>query len=52
MLLAENVAAQWEVSREDQDSFALMSQKRAEMAQKNGSFDDEIVPVEVNSRTG
>ena len=52
MLSAENVAAQWKVSREDQDSFAVMSQKRAEMAQKNGTFADEIVPVEVISRTG
>ena len=50
--LAENVATQWKISREDQDAFAVMSQERAELAQKNGIFSNEIVPVEVHSRAG
>ncbi len=49
---AENVAAQWQISRETQDAFALASQNKAEAAQKAGRFRDEIVPVTVTSRKG
>ncbi|CAG5136787.1 unnamed protein product [Candidula unifasciata] len=48
----ENVAKQWNVSREEQDLFALRSQEKCEQAQKNGNFDAEIVPVVVQSRAG
>jgi acetyl-CoA C-acetyltransferase len=41
----ENVAERWDVSREDQDAFALRSQQRWAAAQEAGRFDDEIVPV-------
>jgi len=44
---AENVAAEFNVNREDQDAFALRSQLRAEAAQNNGLFADEIVPVSI-----
>lgn len=47
---AENIAEKYEISRELQDNFALESQKRAALAQKNGSFNDEITPVEVKIR--
>ena len=47
---AENVARQWQVSREEQDKFAVASQNKAEAAQKAGKFKDEIVPVTVTSR--
>ncbi len=49
---AENVAARWQISREDQDSFALSSQNKAEAAQKAGKFKDEIVPFVVQTRKG
>ena len=49
---AENVAADFAVSREDQDAFALRSQQRAETAAAAGVFDDEIVPVNVSQRRG
>ncbi len=49
---AENVAAQWEIDREQQDSFAVASQNKAEAAQKAGRFDEEIVPVTVKTRKG
>ncbi|WP_304617733.1 acetyl-CoA C-acetyltransferase [Paracoccus sp. (in: a-proteobacteria)] len=49
---AENVAAQWEISREQQDEFALASQHKAEAAQKEGRFDDEIVGFTVKTRKG
>jgi acetyl-CoA C-acetyltransferase/3-oxo-5,6-didehydrosuberyl-CoA/3-oxoadipyl-CoA thiolase len=49
---AENVAQKYNVSREDQDRFALASQQRAQRAQETGRFDDEIVPVEVPQRKG
>ena len=42
---AENVAAKWKITREDQDSFALSSQLKAEKAQKEGKFENEIIPV-------
>lgn len=49
---AENVAKKWQVSREAQDKVAVVSQNRAEHAQKAGHFDKEIVPVQVSSRKG
>jgi len=49
---AENVAEQGQVSREDQDRFAVASQNKAEAAQKAGRFDEEIVPVTVPGRKG
>lgn len=51
-ITAENIAEQWNISREEQDKFALESQLRAEKAQKEGKFKDEIVPVEVPQRKG
>jgi acetyl-CoA C-acetyltransferase len=49
---AENVATQGQVSREDQDRFAVLSQNRAEAAQKAGRFDAEIAPVTIKGRKG
>ncbi|SCY84810.1 acetyl-CoA C-acetyltransferase [Paracoccus tibetensis] len=49
---AENVAQKWQISREQQDEFALASQNKAEAAQKEGRFDDEIVGYTVKSRKG
>ncbi|SOB94512.1 acetyl-CoA C-acetyltransferase [Rhodobacter maris] len=49
---AENVAAQWQISREMQDALALASQNKAEAAQKAGKFTDEIVPFTVKTRKG
>ncbi|XP_004701979.1 acetyl-CoA acetyltransferase, cytosolic [Echinops telfairi] len=49
---AENVAKKWQVSREDQDKLAVLSQNRTENAQKAGHFNKEIVPVFVSSRKG
>ncbi len=49
---AENVAEQWQISRDMQDEFALASQNKAEAAQKAGKFDDEIVPFTVKHRKG
>jgi acetyl-CoA acetyltransferase family protein len=49
---AENVAAERQVSRADQDAFALRSQKRAAAAQTKGTFDAEIVAVEIKDRKG
>ncbi|XP_072302581.1 acetyl-CoA acetyltransferase, cytosolic-like [Eucyclogobius newberryi] len=51
-ITAENVAKQWAVTREEQDRFAVLSQNKAEAAQKAGHFDPEIVPVPVPSRKG
>lgn len=51
-ITAENVAKKWQVSREDQDKFAVLSQNRTESAQKAGHFDKEIVPIFVSSRKG
>lgn len=47
---AENVAEQWQISRDQQDQFAAHSQQKAEAAQQAGKFADEIVPVTVKSR--
>ena len=44
---AENVAEQWQITREQQDEFAAASQQKAEAAQKAGKFKDEIIPVTV-----
>lgn len=49
---AENVAAQFGVSREDQDAFALRSQLRTARAQEMGLFDDELIPVLIPQRKG
>jgi len=49
---AENVAEKWQVSREMQDEFAVASQNKAEIAQKNGKFADEIVPFVIKTRKG
>ena len=49
---AENVAQKWQLTREDQDKFAVASQNKAEAAQKAGRFKDEIVPVTVKGRKG
>jgi acetyl-CoA C-acetyltransferase len=49
---AENIAARWQITREDQDSFAVSSQNRAEAAQKAGRFADEIAPVTIKTRKG
>jgi acetyl-CoA acetyltransferases len=51
-ITAENIAEQWNLSREEQDEFALTSQNRAEKAQKEGRFVDEIVPVVIKTRKG
>ena len=47
---AENVAEQWQISRDMQDEFALASQNKAEAAQKAGRFDDEVIPFTVKTR--
>jgi acetyl-CoA C-acetyltransferase len=49
---AENVARQWQITREEQDRFAVASQNKAEAAKKAGKFKDEIVPVVVKTRKG
>ncbi len=49
---AENVAKQWQITREQQDEFAVASQNKAEEAQKAGKFKDEIVPVTIKGRKG
>ncbi|HHW5785257.1 TPA: thiolase family protein [Staphylococcus aureus] len=48
-LTAENVASQFDVSREDQDAYAVRSHQRAYDAQLDGRFKDEIIPIQVNS---
>jgi acetyl-CoA C-acetyltransferase len=49
---AENVANQWQITREMQDEFAVASQNKAEAAQKAGKFKDEIVPFTIKTRKG
>ena len=49
---AENVANQWQISRDAQDIFAVASQNRAEAAQKAGKFADEIIPFVIKTRKG
>ena len=51
-ITAENVAKQWQLSRDDQDAFAVSSQNKAEAAQKEGRFKDEIVPFSIKGRKG
>jgi acetyl-CoA C-acetyltransferase len=51
-ITAENVAQRWQITREQQDAFAALSQSRAEAAQKSGKFKDEIVPVTIKTRKG
>ena len=49
---AENVATKWQLTREEQDRFAVASQNKAEAAQKAGRFKDEIVPYTISTRKG
>src|ERR1700727_1220532 len=49
---AENIAKKWQITREEQDRFAVGSQNKAEAAQKAGRFKDEIVPVTISTRKG
>ena len=49
---AENVARQWQITREEQDKFAVASQNKAEAARKSGRFKDEIAPVTIKERKG
>src|SRR5437762_8907365 len=49
---AENVARQWQITREHQDKFAVHSQNKAEKAQSSGRYKDEITPVTVSTRKG
>ncbi len=51
-MTAENVAEKWQISREQQDKFATLSQNKAEAAQKAGRFKDEIVAVTLKTRKG
>jgi acetyl-CoA C-acetyltransferase len=49
---AENVAQKWQITREEQDKFAVASQNKAEAAVKGGRFKDEITPVAIKTRKG
>jgi len=49
---AENVARQWQITREEQDKFATASQNKAEAAKKAGKFKDEIAPVTIKGKKG
>jgi acetyl-CoA C-acetyltransferase len=49
---AENVARQWQITREEQDNFAVASQNKAEAAKKAGKFKDEIAPVTIKTKKG
>jgi acetyl-CoA C-acetyltransferase len=51
-ITAENIAQKWQITREEQDFFAVISQNKAEAAQKSGKFDQEIVPVTIKTRKG
>ena len=51
-MTAENVAKQFQITRQEQDEFAVASQNKAEAAQKSGKFKDEIVPVTISTRKG
>lgn len=51
-ITAENIAEDWKITREEQDAFALSSQNKAEVAQKSGRFNDEIVEVVIPQRKG
>lgn len=49
---AENIAEKWNISKEEQDEFAVRSQNKCEAAQKAGKFADEIVPISIPQRKG
>jgi acetyl-CoA C-acetyltransferase len=49
---AENIASRWQITRGDQDAFAVASQNKAEAAQKDGKFKNEIAPVTIKGRKG
>src|SRR5580698_707278 len=51
-MTAENVAREWQITRDAQDHFAVASQNKAEAARKSGRFKDEIVPVVIKERKG
>ncbi len=51
-ITAENIASQWQLSREEQDVFAAKSQQKTEKALQEGRFKEEIVPVEIPQRKG
>ena len=51
-MTAENVAKEWQITREEQDRFAVASQNKAEAARKAGKFKDEIIPVTIKGRKG
>ncbi len=51
-ITAENIATKWQISRDEQDQFALGSQNKAEAAQRGGLFADEITPVTIASKKG
>lgn len=51
-ITAENIAEQWNISRDEQDSFAAESQIKTENAQKSGKFKEEIVPIQIPQRKG
>ena len=51
-ITAENIARQWQLTREDQDRFAVSSQNKAEAAQAAGRFRDEIIPFVIETRKG
>ena len=51
-ITAENVAKKWQITREAQDEFSVNSQNKAEKAQKDGKFKDEITPVTIEGRKG
>lgn len=49
-ITAENIAEQWNITREEQDEFSLLSQQKAERAIKNGEFAEEIVPITIQKK--
>ncbi|MBW1971712.1 MAG: acetyl-CoA C-acetyltransferase [Deltaproteobacteria bacterium] len=51
-ITAENIAEKWNITRKEQDEFAVRSENKAEAAIKSGKFKDEIIPVEVPQRKG
>ncbi|MAU40838.1 MAG: acetyl-CoA C-acyltransferase [Kordiimonas sp.] len=51
-ITAENIAEQWQITRDEQDQFAVASQNKAEAAQEAGRFKDEITPVTIKTRKG
>jgi acetyl-CoA C-acetyltransferase len=51
-ITAENVAVRWKITREEQDAFAVESQRRAAVAKTDGSFIEELIPVNVPGRKG